>query len=273
MKLLIKNGTIITSTDTYYADLTVEDGRITAIGVNLASEDCEVIDASNKYILPGAIDAHVHFQTQCGSFQSADNCEDGTRAAACGGVTTVIDFAVQKKGQDLTEDVKERIHLFEPQACIDFTFHTTITEVSPDITEQLEKSIELGVTSFKLYMVYKDLMVEDGTIAALFEMSQNSGALFAVHAENSGIINERTTRYRKEGKTSAWFHYETRPEFVEAEAIRRAIYLAKCFRTPLYIVHLACREGLDEVTKARDEGYEIYAETCPHYLNFTRKVI
>lgn len=272
MELIIKNGTVITSSDTYKADLAVKDGKIAAIGWDLDTGEAEVIDATDQYILPGAIDAHVHFQTPVGSFVSADSYESGTRAAACGGVTTVIDFAVQKKGQGLTEDVSERISLFKPQACVDFTFHTTITEVTPDILSELKKSVEIGVTSFKLYMVYKNLMVEDGTIAGLFEIAREAGILLAVHAENPSIINQRTERFLAEGKTLAWYHYESRPEFVEAEAVRRVIYLAKNFKAPLYIVHLACREGLEEVTKARDEGYEIYAETCPHYLNFTKEV-
>jgi len=272
MELIIKNGTIITSTDTYKADIAVNEGRITAIGLNLDSKGAEIIDATDKYVLPGAIDAHVHFQTSVGSFVSADNYESGTRAAACGGVTTVIDFAVQKKGQGLTEDAKERINLFEPQACIDFAFHTTITEVTPAILEEFKKSAELGVTSFKIYMVYKDLMIDDGTIAMLFEKAKEAGVLIAVHAENPSIIDQRIKKFLAEGKTSAWYHYESRPEFVEAEAVRRVVYLAKTFHSPLYIVHLACSEGLEEVTKARDEGYEIYAETCPHYLNFTKEV-
>ncbi len=272
MELIIKNGTIITSTDTYKADIAVNEGKITTIGLHLDTKDAEVIDATDKFVLPGAIDAHVHFQTQCGSFVSADNYETGTRAAACGGVTTVIDFAVQKRGQSLIEDVKERISLFKPQACIDFAFHTAITEVTPAILNEFKESVELGITSFKLYMVYKDLMVDDGTIALLLERSREAGVLIAVHAENPSIIDKRIERFLSDGKTSAWYHYESRPEFVEAEAIKRVIYLAKTFNAPLYIVHLACREGLEEVTKARDEGYEIYAETCPHYLNFTKEV-
>jgi dihydropyrimidinase len=272
MNLIIKNGTIITSSDTYQADIAVKDGRISAIGIDLNSEGAQVIDAAGKLVLPGAVDAHVHLQTPVGSLVSADSYESGTRAAACGGVTTVIDFAVQKKGQGLTEDVIEKINLCKSQACIDFTFHTTITEVTPDILGEFKKSVELGVTSFKLYMVYKDLMVDDGTIAMLLEKSKEAGVLIAVHAENPSIIEKRTEKFLAEGKTSAWYHYESRPEFVEAEAVRRVIYLAKTFKAPLYIVHLACREGLEEVTKARDEGYEIYAETCPHYLNFTNEV-
>lgn len=272
MKLLIKNGRIVTSTNTYMADIAIKDGIIIAIGQKLASSDYEVIDATDLLVLPGAIDAHVHLQTQVGTLISADSYEAGTRAAACGGVTTVIDFAVQKKGQGLIEDVKERIDICKPQACVDFTFHTTITEVTPQLSEEFHKSIEFGITSFKLYMVYQNLMVDDGAIAYILEKAREAGVLIAVHAENAFVIEERTKRLVSEGKTSPWYHYESRPEFAEAEAVKRVIYLAKQMKAPLYIVHLACLEGLEEVAKAKLEGYEIYAETCPHYLNFTREV-
>jgi dihydropyrimidinase len=227
MDLIIKNGTVITATDTYKSDIAVKDGRIAAIGFPLDSKDCEVIDAKDQLVLPGAIDAHVHFQTPVGSLVSADSYESGTRAAACGGVTTVIDFAVQKKGQGLTEDVKEKIDLCKPQAYIDFAFHTTITEVTPDILNEFQKSVELGVTSFKLYMVYKDLMVDDDAIAKLLELSKEAGVLIAVHAEDLSLMNQRIEHFLAEGKTSAWYHYESRPELVEAEAVKRVISLAK----------------------------------------------
>jgi D-hydantoinase len=272
MELIIKNGTIITATDRYIADIGIKDGKIHAIASKLENKNAEVIDATNRYVMPGAIDAHVHFQTQVGAFVSADNYESGSRAAACGGVTTVIDFAVQQKGQGLTEDVIARINEFKKQACIDFTFHTTITELLPNLEEEFEKSIQLGVTSFKLYMVYQGLKLDDGSIAMILETAKKSGVLIAVHAENPDIIDHRIAKFLKEGKASAWYHYESRPEFVEAEAIKRVVYLAKTFDAPLYIVHVACQEGLEEITKARDEGYKIYAETCPHYLNFTNEV-
>jgi dihydropyrimidinase len=272
MNVIIKNGTIITATDTYKADLGIQDGKVVMISRNLEFTGAQVIDATEKYILPGAIDAHVHLQTSVGAFISADSYESGTRAAACGGVTTVFDFAVQGKGQGLVEAVAERVKIFKPQACIDFAFHTAITDLTPAVLDEFAQSVEYGVPSFKLYMVYKDLMVDDGVLAEALEKSKEIGALIAVHAENPSLIERRSARLLTEGKTSAWHHYESRPEFVESEAVKRAIHLAKAFNAPLYIVHLACKEGLDEVTKARDEGYEIFAETCPQYLNFTNEV-
>lgn len=272
MDLVIKNGTIITAVETYQADLAIQDGKIITIGRDLQFPGSEVIDASGKYVLPGALDAHVHLETAVGSLISADSCESGTRAAACGGVTTVFDFAVQGKGQRLVEAVEERRKVFQPQACIDFAFHTAITDLTPAVLAEFEKSVAYGVPSFKLYMVYKGLMVDDGVLAEALEKSKEAGALIAVHAENPYLIDRRITRLLAEGKTSAWHHYESRPEFVEAEAVKRAIHLAKAFNAPLYIVHLACREGLAAVTQTRDEGHEILAETCPQYLHFTNEV-
>ena len=272
MDVIIKNVTIITASEYYEADLAVQNGKIVMIGRHLGIEADNVIDASNKYVLPGALDVHVHLETPVGDLVSADTCESGTCAAACGGVTTVFDFVVPGKGQSMVEAIHEKIRNFEVQSCVDYAFHGVITGRTANISGELETSAEIGVSSFKLYMVYPDLMVDDGILAEALEKSRETGTLIEVHAENPFIIDRRIEKFLSEGKTSAWYHYESRPEFVEAEAVKRAIHIAKAQNAPLYIVHLACREGLEEVTKARDEGYEIYAETCPHYLEFTNEV-
>ncbi len=272
MDLIIKNGTIITASETYLADLAIRSGKIVMIGQGLEFEGAQTVDALGKYVLPGAVDAHVHLQLPVGTTVSADTYETGTRAAACGGVTTVFDFALQGKGQGLVEAADNMVKIFKPQACIDFALHTQITDLTPAVLDEFEKSAIFGVSSFKLYMAYKHLMVDDGALADALEKSKETGTLIAVHAENQALIERRTERLRAAGKNSAWYHYESRPEFVEAEAVKRAIHLAKTFNARLYIVHLACKEGMDEVTKARDGGYLIYAETCPQYLNFTNEV-
>lgn len=272
MDCLIKNGVIITANDRYKADLLIKNGKIATIGERLKSYEDFTIDASDKYVLPGAVDAHVHLQTPVGSTVSADDYESGTQAAACGGVTTVFDFAVQSKGQGLLEDAKEKIKQFQALACIDFSLHTAVTDINNITKEALTESIEFGITSFKMYMVYKDLMVGDGVMFEMLELSRETGALMAVHAENPSMIERRIGKLLSAKKNGAWYHYESRPEFVEAEAIKRAVYLAKTAGAPLYIVHLACSEGLEEIKKARLEGQTIYAETCPHYLQFTNEV-
>ena len=272
MDLLIKNGTIITACDRYQADLAVLGGKIAAIGRNLGLAAVETVDAAGQFVLPGAVDAHVHLALPVGAAISADDCASGTRAAACGGVTTVFDFAVQGKGQGLVEAVEERLKSFEERACVDFAFHTVITDPAPAVLAEIPESIAYGIPSFKLYMVYPDLMVDDGALADVLARAKETGALIAVHAENPYLIDRRIKRLLAEGKTSAWDHYVSRPEFVEAEAVKRAIHLAKAFDASLYIVHLACREGVAEVAGARGDGYRILAETCPQYLHFTNEV-
>ncbi|MGI6586933.1 MAG: dihydropyrimidinase [Gracilibacteraceae bacterium] len=272
MDLIIKNGTIITASESYKADVAVKNGKIVMISENVQTEGERVVDAAGKLVLPGAIDAHVHLELPVGGTISADSYESGTRAAACGGTTMIIDFATQEKGMGLVETVQDRLRHIEPQACIDYSFHVAISDLNPEVLEEFEASVRFGIPSFKLYMVYKDMMVDDGEIADALQRSKETGTLIAVHAENPYLIERRTRRLLAEGKTGAWYHYESRPEFVEVDAVRRVVYLAKIFGAPLYIVHLSSREGLDEVTKARDEGLEIYAETCPHYLNLTNEV-
>ncbi|HYE80650.1 MAG TPA: dihydropyrimidinase [Clostridia bacterium] len=272
MDLVIKNGMIITASESYKADIAVKDGKIVMISRDIDLEGSMVVDAEGKLVLPGAIDAHVHLELPVAGTVSADSYEAGTRAAACGGTTMVIDFATQEKGMGLVKTVKDRLKIIEPQACVDYSFHVAITDLTEEVLREFKDSAEFGVPSFKLYMVYKGMMVDDGVIAAALERSKETGVLVAVHAENPYLIDSRIKKLLSQGKTSAWYHYESRPEFVEVDAVRRIVYLAKTFDAPLYIVHLASSEGLDEVTKARDKGFEIYAETCPHYLNFTREV-
>lgn len=274
MDLIIKNGTIITATDTYKADIAVEDGKIIAIANNLNDNNAKVIDATGKYILPGAIDSHTHLQMPFGGTVSADSYQGGTRAAACGGVTTVFDFAIQQKGNGIIQTAKIRDELCAPQACVDYAFHVAITDLTPEVLEEFQTAVDYGIPSFKVFMVYKKegLMVDDGVLCKALQRSKETGALIAVHAENPDLIDMRTEEFLKEGKTSAWYHYMSRPEFVEAEADKRAIHWAKALNAPLYIVHLANKDGMEEVKRARDEGYEIYAETCPQYLHFTSEV-
>ncbi len=271
MDLVIKNGTIVTSTDSYKADIAVKDGKITMIAESIDPQNAEVVDASGKLVLPGAIDAHTHLAMPFGGTISADGYESGTRAAACGGVTTVFDFVIQAKGEGLIDAVKRRDALCEPEACVDYAFHTAITDLNDDILEEMGASVKYGVPSFKVFMVY-DFGVSDGVFYKVLQKSKEVGALIGVHAENKEIIDTLVADFMKEGKTSAWYHYMSRPEFAEAEADLRAIHWAKELHAPLYIVHLANAEGVAAVTKARDEGYPIFAETCPHYLNFTRDV-
>ncbi len=272
MDLVIQNGAIVTARETYKSDIAIQSGKIAAIQKHIEPAGADTIDATGLFVLPGAVDAHVHLQTPVGKYVSADSYESGTRAAACGGTTTVFDFCVQQVGKTFVESAQEMIKTFEKQACVDFSLHMVATDTSDGTLDQFKTIADFGIPSFKLYMVYKGLMVDDGALAEALEKSAATGSLIAVHAENPAIIEHRTRRLLSEGKTSAWHHYESRPEFVEAEAIQRAIHLAKAFRARLFIVHLACKEGLEEIRRARSEGYDILAETCPQYLQWDNSV-
>ena len=272
MDLLIKNGTLVSSGGMYKADLAVTGGKITAVGEDiLPTHGTKVVDASGKLVLPGAIDAHTHLAMPFGGTISADGYFAGTRAAACGGTTTVFDFVLQDFNESMLDSIKRRDALCAPEAAVDYAFHVAIKDVHGGLIDTMKDALDYGVPSFKVCMVY-DFGVTDGVFYQVLEKAKEIGAQISVHAENNEMVKYLTAKFLSEGKTSAWYHYLSRPEFVEAEADKRAIEWAKSLGASLYIVHLANKEGVDAVTRAKDEGYEIYAETCPHYLNFTSEV-
>lgn len=231
----------------------------------------KVVDASGKMVLPGAIDAHTHLAMPFGGTISSDDYYAGTRAAACGGTTTVFDFILQDFGETMVDAIKRRDALCAPDAAVDYAFHVAVKDVSNGLIDTIEDAVNYGVSSFKVFMVY-DFGVTDGVFYKVLEKAKSCGAMISVHAENKQLIDVLTERYLSEGKTSAWYHYMSRPEFVEGEADIRAIQLAKSLDSKLYIVHLANKEGVQAVERARNEGYQIYAETCPQYLEFTSEV-
>lgn len=272
MDLLIKGGTVVTATESYVADVAINDGKIVAIGKDLDITAAKVVDATGKLILPGAIDAHTHMQMPFGGTVSADSYLSGTRAAACGGVTTIFDYPVQHKGETILGLINSKKKILETDACCDYAFHCCITNLNDgEIIDEMEQAVEEGITSFKCFLVYKKegMMVDDGMLAMLLLRAKELGAMINVHAENPDLIDIRTEQYLKEGKTSAWYHYMSRPEFVEAEADKRVVHWASHLDTPVYLVHMADKEGLEACIKAKEDGKEIYIETCPQYLEFT----
>ncbi len=271
MDLIIKNGTIVTPTATFKADVCVDNGKITAITADAGTNADTVVDASGKMVLPGAIDAHTHLAMPFGGTISSDDYYAGTRAAACGGTTTVFDFILQDFGESMVDAIKRRDAMCAPDAAVDYAFHVAVKDVSNGLIDTIEDAVNYGVSSFKVFMVY-DFGVTDGVFYKVLEKAKSCGAMISVHAENKQLIDVLTERYLSEGKTSAWYHYMSRPEFVEGEADIRAIQLAKSLDSKLYIVHLANKEGVQAVERARNEGYQIYAETCPQYLEFTSEV-
>ena len=269
--LVIQNGTIVTPTSTFQADIAVKDGKICAVASSIPAGGAKTVDATGKLVLPGAIDPHTHLAMPFGGTISADDYYAGTRAAVCGGTTTVFDFALQDFGESMVDTIKRRDALCAPDACCDYAFHIGVKDVSGKLLDSMADAVDYGVPSFKVFMVY-DFGVTDGVFFQVLNKSKEIGALIGVHAENNEMVNTLTAQFIAEGKTSAWYHYLSRPEWVEGEADERAINWAKATGAELYIVHLANQQGMEAVARAKAEGYPIYAETCPQYLYFTSDV-
>jgi dihydropyrimidinase len=267
MRILIKNGTIVTAADHYRGDVLVEDERITTIGTELAGAADRIIDATGKYVLPGGIDVHTHLDMPFGGTTSADDFESGTIAAAFGGTTSIVDFAIQYRGQTLHHAWETWMRKAEGRAVIDYGFHMIVTEIDDQVEEEMDALVRQGVTSFKLFMAYPGVfMLDDASIfRALLRTGKNGGTI-CMHAENGGVIDVLVKRALAEGKTAPKYHALTRPARAEGEATHRAIALAEIADVPIYIVHLSAAEALEMVTEARDRGLPAYAETCPQYL-------
>ena len=267
MTLLIKNGTIVTATDQYKGDVFVDGEKITVIGSALTMAADRTIDATGKYLFPGGIDVHTHLDMPFGGSMSSDDFETGTIAAAYGGTTTVVDFAIQYHGQTLHHAWETWMKKAEGKAAIDYGFHMIITELNDQVELEMDKLVTQGVTSFKLFMAYPGVfMLDDASIFKALLRTGNNGGTICMHAENGGVIDVLVKKALAEGKTAPKYHALTRPARAEAEATHRAIALAEIAGVPIYIVHLSAPEALEMVTEARDRGLPAYAETCPQYL-------
>src|SRR6266851_4498966 len=267
MKTLITNGRVITATDDYKADILIEDEKISVIGAKLEMEADKVIDAAGKLVIPGGIDPHTHMELPFGGTQSSDDFLTGTRAAAHGGTTTIIDFAVQYKGESLLQGIDNWHKKAEGKTAIDYGFHLITTELEDNQIEELHTAMDEGVTSFKMFMAYPGVfLVDDATIFRAMSAAGERGGLICMHAENGIVINEIIKHALAKGHTAPKYHALTRPTVAEAEGVHRAIAIAEMAESPVYIVHLSCSDALEEVRAARDKGIPAYAETCPQYL-------
>jgi len=301
MDLLIKGGTVINVSGRRCADVAVSNGKIVAVGENLVPDPhTDIVEASGLFVLPGAIDVHTHFELPFGGgISSADDFFTGTRAAACGGVTMVIDFVTPPKspkteqsamregvrsgsdernkgggnytGGGLMDAFKNRNALAAAKACIDYSLHMGLSEVNDAILDEMDTVVKAGIASFKVFMTY-EFRVTDNELKRALERAVSLNAVVMVHAEEHRTLENLKAKFIAEGKTDAWHHYLSRPESVEAEAVKKAVWLAETTGASLYIVHLACAGGLSRVAEAKREGYPIFAETCPQYLGFTRDV-
>src|SRR5437016_7969739 len=265
---LIVNGTVATATDTYAADVAITGGKVVAIGAALPRENCKnILDAKGKLVMPGGIDVHTHLDMPFGGSRSADDFETGTRAAAFGGTTTLIDFAIQYKGQTLRTAFDEWMSKARDRAITDYAFHCIITDLPDAQLDEMPALIRDGVSSFKLFMADPGVfMLDDGSIFKAMRQASKYGGMICMHAENGNAIDVLVQQALAEGKTAPKYHALTRPTTAEAEATSRAIALAEMAGSPVYIVHLSCNDALEKVREARDRGLPVYAETCPQYL-------
>ncbi len=268
MTTLIRNGTVVTARDTRAADILNEGETIKDIAPGLPADAASrVIDASGMLLLPGGIDVHTHLDMPFGGTTSADDFETGTKAAAFGGTTTLIDFAIQPKGTRMRDALDTWWKKAENKASIDYGLHMIVTDLGEAGLEDMDDMVREGVASFKLFMAYPGvLMVDDATIFQALSRTAKNGALICLHAENGGIIDVLVKRALAEGKTAPVYHGLTRPVAAEAEAVHRAVAMSEISGAPVYIVHLSSEEALNEVRAARDRGVPIFAETCPQYL-------
>ena len=267
MSTLIKNGRIITGDQDLKADIYIEDETITLIGANLQVTASTVIDAKDKYVIPGGVDVHTHLDMPLGNLVSCDDFESGTRAAAFGGTTTLIDFATQIRGTRIRDALDVWWAKAEGKATIDYGFHMIVTDLPDAHMEDLNDMVHEGVTSFKLFMAYlNSLMVDDATIFRTLKHTAKIGALVCMHAENGNVIDQIVRETIASGKTAPIYHALSRPTTAEGEAVNRAIALSEMADAPIYIVHVSSNDALEKIAEARDRGLPTYAETCPQYL-------
>jgi dihydropyrimidinase len=275
MTILIKNGTVVTAQGSMRADVLVDGETIaavlapgdTALGADLAASADRVIDASEKYVVPGGIDGHTHMEMPFGGTVASDTFETGTRAAAWGGTTTIIDFAVQKQGERV-QDCLAAWHLKAAGNCaIDYGFHQVVGGVDSESLKAMDELVDEGVTTFKLFMAYPGVFLSsDGQIVQAMQQAAGNGAMIMMHAENGSAIDVLIAQALAEGHTDPRYHSLTRPWETEAEATNRAIMLARMTGAPLYIVHMSAKQAVEVLQKNKDEGWNVFGETCPQYL-------
>ncbi|MFC4799020.1 dihydropyrimidinase [Neobacillus sp. GCM10023253] len=268
MKKIVKNGTIVTAADTFKGEILIEDGKITQIGANLSAVGAEVIDAKGCLVFPGGIDPHTHLDMPFGGTVTRDDFESGTIAAAFGGTTSIIDFCLTNKGEPLKNAIQTWHNKSKDKAVIDYSFHLMISEINDQVLNELPQVInEEGITSFKVFMAYKNVFqADDETLFKTLVTAKDLGALVMVHAENGDVIDYLTKKALAEGNTDPIYHALTRPPELEGEATGRAARFTGLANSQLYVVHVSCADAVEKIAEARAKGYEVWGETCPQYL-------
>lgn len=269
-RVLIKNGTVVNASGRTRADVLIDGERVVEIGEGINLADADTIDAANCFVMPGFIDTHTHFDLDMGYTVTADDFITGTRAAILGGTTTVLDFATQDKGKTMESAYDAWMKKASHSSC-NYGFHMAIVEWNSSLQNEIPRMRELGITSFKMYMAYDALRVDDGSIYSALKAINDEKGILGVHCENWDVLKKRIDEVKAEGILSPIGHPLSRPAPVEAEAVARYLRIAELARTPCYIVHLSSAEGLCEARRARERGQEVYLETCPQYLLLSDK--
>lgn len=271
-RTVVRGGLVVTAADEMHADVLIEGGRIAA----LAAHDSDtaagwtagtVIDATGKYVIPGGVDGHTHMQMPFGGTTASDTFETGTRAAAWGGTTTIVDFAIQGMGGSLRAGLDAWHAKADAQCAIDYGFHMIVADVNDKTLAEMDTLVEEGVTSFKMFMAYPGVFYsDDGQILRAMQRASGNGGLVMMHAENGIAIDVLVQQALAAGKTDPRYHGEVRHALLEAEATHRAVQLARVAGSPLYVVHVSAEQAVAELTAARDLGLPVFGETCPQYL-------
>ncbi len=272
LDLVIRDGRIVTESNVFDGSIGIQNGKITQISATIGESANRVVDAGGKLVLPGLIDGHTHMEMPFMGTVSSDDFYQGTVAAACGGVTTIVDFAVQPRGETILNTYKTWRQKADPKVCVDYGLHMIIRDFNTTNLGQIGPLIGEGVTSFKLFMAYKkELYLDDGAIYSIMEEAVRHGGIIGLHCENADLIECFAAKLLSEGKVKAEYHAKSRPPLVEAESVQRGIRLAEMSGSPMYVVHMSTGLARDEIKEAADKGLPVYSETCPHYLTFTEE--
>lgn len=266
MKQLLKGGTVVSGSGCVQADVLIEDGKITAVAPNMEAKEAAVTDVAGRLLFPGFIDAHTHFDLEVSGTVTADNFETGTKAAVSGGTTMILDFATQYKGETLHKALENWHEKADGNSSCDYGYHLAVSDWNEAVCEELESIIREGVSSFKVYMTYDDMVLSDKQIYQVLERLKEVGGIVGVHCENKGIIDARIEEEKAKGHLDPAAHPVTRPAEAEAEAIDRLLKIAALVDIPVMVVHLSTALGYEEVEMARAKGQKVYLETCPQYL-------
>lgn len=267
MKTLIKNGTVVTASDTYKADVLIEDEKIVLIGLDLPADGAEVIDAKGMLLMPGGIDPHTHLDMPFGGTTTADDFYTGQRAAAFGGTTCHVDFALQQKGETLKQGIEMWQKKAEGKTIIDYGLHVAITDPTEESINEIPSLVDLGVCSLKVFQAYKGaFMVDDTALYKAMEKTRDADIMLMTHSENGDAIALLTEQLVAEGKLDPKYHLTAHPREIEGEASARAIAMAAVTGAKLYIVHMSCSDSIEQMAMGRAKGYNVMGETCTQYM-------